>query len=280
MRFGDGEVVHVASAGVAGDGRDGVGVAAAPTDAKSWAKEKAEQAKRLIDEARQKVTDAAKKLVDDAKKKIAEQVDKVKQKVNQTIKNAVAAGKKIVTQAARVVVSTVNQVKDAYKAAEAWVVEHKDLLIDIAAVGAGIIAGIACTAATAGAGAVACMIGAAAIVNLAKSAAKGEIHSLGDGLTSLGQGALQGALGAAGGAVGGLIAGKAIGLLGSIGGRMLGGGLAGGISDAATQLLSGQPVDLGSIALSAGIGAAFGGFYKGGAGSKGCKTASHPPPRC
>jgi hypothetical protein len=92
----------------------------------------------------------------------------------------------------------------------------------------------------------------------------------------LGKGAVTGLLGAAGGAVGGFIAGKAMSVLGpmamSLGGRMLGGALAGGIGDAATQLASGQPVDLGSVALSAGIGAAFGGFYKGGAGGKGGKS--------
>jgi large repetitive protein len=117
------------------------------------------------------------------------------------------------------------------------------------------------------------MVGAAAVVNLVKDAAKGEIHSISDGLGSLGKGAVTGLLGAAGGAVGGFIAGKAMSVLGpmamSLGGRMLGGALAGGVGDAATQLASGQPVDLGSVALSAGIGAAFGGFYKGGGKGKG-----------
>jgi hypothetical protein len=73
----------------------------------------------------------------------------------------------------RVVITNAAIIRDAYKATENWVVEHKDLLIDIAAVGAGIVAGIACTAATAGAGAIACMVGAAAVVNLVKDAAKG-----------------------------------------------------------------------------------------------------------
>jgi hypothetical protein len=50
------------------------------------------------------------------------------------------------------------------------------------------------------------MIGTAALINLAKDAAQGNIHSIGDAFKSAGTGAWQGALGVFGGAVGGKFA--------------------------------------------------------------------------
>jgi large repetitive protein len=130
------------------------------------------------------------------------------------------------------------KIADAYQASAAWVAEHKDTLIEIAAFGAGIVAGLACTAATGGVGAVACMAGSMALINLAKDAAQGNIHDLGDALGSLGTGALQGAIGGAGGVVGGKVAafaaGKLGGLAATLGGRVVVGALAGGVEDAAT----------------------------------------------
>jgi hypothetical protein len=83
------------------------------------------------------------------------------------------------------------------------------------------------------------MVGAAALINLAKDAAQGNIHSFGDAAKSFGTGAVQGAFGAVGGVVGGKIATYAVGKLGgvaaTVGGRLLSGGLSGGVGDAVTQ---------------------------------------------
>lgn len=90
----------------------------------------------------------------------------------------------------------------------------------------------------------------------------------------MGTGAAQGLLGAGAGAIGGKVAGAVVGKLGSfagsIGGRMLSGGISGAVSDAAYQLGTTGHIDLGGVAMSAGIGAAFGGFYKGG-----CRGGRH-----
>jgi hypothetical protein len=111
------------------------------------------------------------------------------------------------------------------------------------------------------------MVGASALVNVAKDAAEGNIHSWGDAFSSFGKGALQGAIGGIGGAIGGAIAGKAIGLLGplagSLAGRVLGGALGGGIADAATQFLTTGHVNLSEVGFSAAIGGVTGGFSKG-----------------
>ncbi|NEN39817.1 hypothetical protein G3V76_24470, partial [Escherichia coli] len=116
------------------------------------------------------------------------------------VKIAKQAGKATVAAAKRVVKDPIGAVKDAAKATKQFVVTHKDALLEIAAVGVGILAGMACTAVTAGAGAVACMVGASALVNLTTDALEGNVHSLGDALGSLGTGALQGLAGGVGGA--------------------------------------------------------------------------------
>ncbi len=117
------------------------------------------------------------------------------------------------------------------------------------------------------------MVGAAAIINLAKDAAQGNIHNWGDAFGSLGTGALQGLAGGAGGAIGGKIAGAAVGKMGkfagSLGGRMVSGGISGGVGDAVTQFATTGRVDMRGVAMSAGIGSVFGGFYRGGGGRGG-----------
>ena len=88
-----------------------------------------------------------------------------------------------------------------------WAKDHKDLLIEIAAIGVGVLAGLACGAITLGVGAVACMVGAGALINLAKDAAQGNIKNWGDAFSSMGTGAVTGLLGAFGGFVGAKVAG-------------------------------------------------------------------------
>jgi len=208
--------------------------------------------------------------ISQGRKWVAHKVDQAKHAVKHVYNKAKQAAKTVMAKTVRVVHHAVNTVKDAYHATEKWVKEHKNLLIEVAAIAGGVLAGLACTAVTAGAGAVACMVGAAALINLAKDAAQGNIHNWGDAFGSLGTGAVQGLFGAAGGVIGGKVAGFVVGKLGSVaanvGGRMLAGGIAGGVGDAFAQYATTGHVNWGGVAMSAGIGAAFGGFYKGGAG--------------
>jgi RHS repeat-associated protein len=214
------------------------------------------------------VKNAVQDKIDEGRKWVAQQAEKAKQKLQQEYQAARQAGKAIAAQTVRVVKKTVTTVKDAAAATEKWVQDHKDMLIEVAAIGAGIVAGLACTAASAGTAAVACMIGAAAVINLAKDVGEGNIHNWGDAFASLGTGAMQGALGAVGGVVGGKLAGLAVArlgsLAGSLGGRVLSGALAGGIGDATVQLLTTGRVDWRSVGMSAAIGGVFGAVSKGG----------------
>ncbi|WP_239151611.1 polymorphic toxin-type HINT domain-containing protein, partial [Virgisporangium aurantiacum] len=223
--------------------------------AKKWVKKKYNAVKRKV-----------KKLVRSAKKWVAKKVAAAKKKLKSAYNRVKQAGKKIVAKTVRAVKKAASKVADAYHATEKWVKDHKNAIIEVAAIVGGIAAGIACTAATAGAGAVACMVGAAAIINLAKDAAQGNIHNWGDAFGSLGTGALQGAAGVFGGAVGGKIASALAGKLGSaagsLGGRMLTGGAAGGVSDAVTQFASTGKVNLRDVGMSTVLGAVTAGRGK------------------
>ncbi|HET6215159.1 MAG TPA: RHS repeat-associated core domain-containing protein, partial [Micromonosporaceae bacterium] len=228
---------------------------------KHWVKQRYHAVKRWVKHTYHK-----------ARKWVAHKVHQVKKAVSKAYHKVKQAGKRIVAKTVRVVKKAASKVKDAYNATEKWVKDNKNAIIEVVAIGGAILAGIACTAATAGAGAVACMVGAAAVINLAKDAAEGNIHNWGDGLGSLGTGALQGLAGAAGGAIGGKVASALAGKLGtfagSLGGRMLSGGVAGGAGDAITQFASTGHVNLRGVAVSAGIGAVFGGRMRGGGGNR------------
>ena len=206
--------------------------------ARTWAAQKAEQARA-----------AAKAIVAAARQKAQVEVAKAK----------------------RAYAETRQKLADAYQASATWVADHKSLLIEIAAIGVGIGAGLLCGAITLGVGAAACMIGASALINLTKDAAQGNIHNWGDGFASFGTGALQGLGGAAGGLVGGklaaLTAGKLGGIASRLGSRMLLGAIEGGAGDLTEQLLTTGKVDWTGVALSALSGAATG--AKGRAGSPG-----------
>ncbi|GAA1380935.1 LamG-like jellyroll fold domain-containing protein [Catellatospora chokoriensis] len=170
--------------------------------ARNYVATKVEQVKTVVKKAKNYV----KKKVEQGRKWVAKKVDQVKKKAKAAYKKVQQAGKQLVAKAAKVATNPIGAIKDAYKATEKWVKENKNLLIEIAAVGVGVLAGLACTAVTAGAGAVACMVGAGALINLAKDGLQGDIHSLGDALGSLGTGALSGLAGGVGGLVGAKVA--------------------------------------------------------------------------
>ncbi|WP_432836901.1 scabin-related ADP-ribosyltransferase [Dactylosporangium sp. CA-092794] len=179
-------------------------------------------------------------------------------------------------------VALVKKIADAKQHAVQFVQEHRKAIIEGLAIVGGIAAGLACTAATAGAGAVACMVGASALINLAKDAAEGNIHSWKDALGSAGTGALQGLAGAAGGYLGGVVGGKvacwaatkltglAVNTFGKIAAGAISGGLSGAVSgavsDAVSQFGTTGHVDWGSVGTSAVIGGITGAFTGGRAG--------------
>ncbi|MEU4218228.1 polymorphic toxin-type HINT domain-containing protein [Actinoplanes sp. NPDC026623] len=262
---------------------------------KDWAKQQARSAARHLEAARHAVTAAAKSAVKNAIKytpipalvaaakplikgvgKVIESAAKLAPALVAMTVTAVTDPDKFVStlynKAVEQVGPLVESVSNAAAAVGQFVQEHSDAIIEGLAIVGGIAAGLACTAATAGAGAVACMVGAAALINLAKDAGQGNIHSFGDAFKSAAIGGAQGLLGAGAGAIGGRVAGAMVGRLGSaagsIGGRMLSGGVAGGVSDAAFQFATTGHVDLGGVAMSAGIGAVAGGFARGGAGCR------------
>ncbi len=174
--------------------------------------------------------------------------------------------------------AAVKRIADAKAATVQFVKDHKNQIIEGLAIVGGIVAGLACTAATAGAGAVACMVGAAALVNLAKDAAQGNIHSWKDALTSAGSGAMQGLAGPLGGVVGGKVACFAATKLASIAvntvGKVVAGAISGAVSgavssaieDVVSQIGTNGKVDWGSVASSAVVGGITGAVTGGKAG--------------
>ncbi|GAA0378051.1 hypothetical protein GCM10009541_20670 [Micromonospora gifhornensis] len=258
------------------------------TKAKTTVKKKVQQAKRKYTQVKQQVKKkynqvkrTVKKKYEAAKKHVTKKVAQVKKKAKQAVAKAKQAGKKVAAKAQRTVKKAVSQVRDATNAAKKWVKDHKDVLLEVAAISGAILAGIACTAVTAGAGAVACMVGAGALINLAKDAAQGDIHSIGDALGSLGTGAVTGLVGGAGGAiaarVGAAVAKKAgTGLLG----RLATESAEAGAEDAMSQLAmtgsynprtaaENMVPGLGALNRKSGGGARSGGAVAGGSGGGG-----------
>ncbi|MEV0269540.1 polymorphic toxin-type HINT domain-containing protein, partial [Hamadaea sp. NPDC050747] len=209
-----------------------------------------------------KAVHAVKRTVHRVKHSVAKAINHVKHKVKTTYHRIKQAGQRVVHKVTKTVKQVANKVKDAYHATATWVKEHKDTLIQIGAIVAGVAAGLACMAVTAGAGAVACAVGAAALINLGKDAAQGNIHGFKDALGSLGQGAVQGGIGVVTGGVGGLVAGKVAGAMGGfaakVGGRMVAGFAGGAVSDTASQLATTGRVNWSGVAISGGIGAVTG----------------------
>ncbi|MEV6636335.1 LamG-like jellyroll fold domain-containing protein [Actinoplanes sp. NPDC051470] len=163
------------------------------------------------------------------------------------------------------VVETVSKAADAVGQ---FVQEHQDAIIEGLAIVGSIAAGAACTVATAGAGAVACVAGSAALINLAKDAAQGDIDSLGDAVKSAGIGGAQGLLGGGSGLVGSKVAGAVGGRLSGLGGHLISGGVDGAVSDGVAQYAATGRVNFAGVATSAGIGAVTSGFGRGGSGCR------------
>ncbi|MFG1954733.1 LamG-like jellyroll fold domain-containing protein [Micromonospora sp. NPDC048830] len=190
-------------------------------------KRKYHQVKKAVKKKYHQAKKAIKKKIDAGRKYVSKKIAAAKKRAKQLAAKAKQAAKKVAAKTVRAVKKAASQVKDAAAATKKWVKEHKDTLIEVAAIGGAILAGLACTAVTAGAGAIACMVGAGALINLAKDAAQGDIHSVGDALGSMGTGALSGLVGGAGGAIAGRV--------GALVANKVGTGLAGRLATEAAE---------------------------------------------
>ncbi|WJK43714.1 polymorphic toxin-type HINT domain-containing protein [Solwaraspora sp. WMMA2056] len=238
-------------------------------------KAKAAAVKTKVKKTYAKAKQAVKKKVNQAKKYVAQKAAKAKQKVKQTVAKVKQAAKKVAAKATRVVKKTVSVVKDAANATKKWVVEHKDTILEVAAIAGAVVAGLACTAVTAGVGAVACMVGAGALINLAKDVAQGDIHSVGDALGSLTTGAVMGLAGGAGGMIAAKIGTAVAAKAGSgITARLAGDAVENGVSDIISQAATTGRVDVKAAALGMVPGLNLIGRKGGGAG-----PARAPPGR-
>ncbi|WP_430498449.1 LamG-like jellyroll fold domain-containing protein [Micromonospora trifolii] len=245
------------------------------------AKKKYNQVKKQVKKKYNQAKRAVKKKYNQAKKYVAKKVAAVKKRAKQAAAKLKQAGKKIAAKAHRVVKKATTAVRDAANATTKWVKEHKDVLLEVAAIGGAILAGIACTAVTAGVGAIACMAGAGALISLAKDAAQGDIHSIGDALGSLGTGAVTGLIGGAGGAVAARVGAAVAKKVGTgLVGRLATEAAENGIEDAVGQLATSGTYNpraaaenmvpgLGGLSRKGGGGARSGGASSGGSGGGG-----------
>ncbi|WP_204008638.1 LamG-like jellyroll fold domain-containing protein [Virgisporangium aurantiacum] len=219
--------------------------------------------KKLLKKGYNIVKRKVKGFIGGAKKWIADKGSWAKRKLKQGLNKLQQGGKWVVAKTSRGLKVAGNKLQDGWHASEKWVKDNKNAIIEGVAIGLGVVAGIACTAASGGTLVVACMIGTAAIINLGKDAAQGKIHNAGDAFGSLGMGALQGAAGLFGGALGGKLVGAGLSRFGSgmssLGGRMFAGAADGAAGDAITQFMLTGKVDLRGVAESAALGGLTGG---------------------
>nr|WP_246421894.1 RHS repeat-associated core domain-containing protein [Nocardiopsis mwathae] len=151
----------------------------------------------------------AKSVYNKGKKYVKKQYKKAKKYVKKKYHQAKRYVRKKYTQARRYVrkayAKTKSYVRTAYRKTSAFVRKHKNTII---ATGVGIAVGAACTAATAGAGAIGC----AALGGAASSLVQYQLDTPKDQWSvtgALGATAMGGAFGAAGGAIGGKVASAA-----------------------------------------------------------------------
>ncbi|WP_157545167.1 LamG-like jellyroll fold domain-containing protein [Hamadaea tsunoensis] len=204
----------------------------------------------------------------------AYQVEKAKAKV---------AGHQLKQQVQRSVTKKLNKLKDAASKAKQWVKEHKDAIIEVAAIALTVVATV--TLGPVGG----LLVGIA--INVAKDAAQGKIHSLSDFGKSLAVNAVSGTLGLVTGGIGGAVAGKLLcGVGAKVGTNLLGrmavgaasgaisGGIGGGLTDIGMQVYNnwgtGKGIDWNSVKNSTISGAVMGGVMgaAGGARAKGCHS--------
>jgi large repetitive protein len=247
--------------------------------ARSWAADRFDRFREFASEKYHQAKDYVKKKVEQGRKYLQKKAQQFKQRVKNAYHRVKQAAKHVASKVARHVATAVKNVKDAAKAAGKWIKDHKDQIIEVAA----IVATVAATIALGPVGGL--LVGIA--INVAKDAATGKIHSLADLGRSLLTGAIVGTIGAVTGGVGGAIGGKIAGMVagkigtgilaraatGAIGGAVAG-GVGGGLGDAAQQYYQNGTVDWNRAGAAALTGAVVGGAMgaAGGALTKACHS--------
>ncbi|MEV4349019.1 LamG-like jellyroll fold domain-containing protein [Actinoplanes sp. NPDC049596] len=202
---------------------------------------------------------------------LAQTYDKAKNVKKEIEKKAKQAGKAIVTTTTKVVTDPVGAVRDGKK----WVEKNADTILEVAAFATAIVAGSACTLLSGGTAIALCVVGTAAIINLAKDAAQGDIKNYGDAFQSLGTGAITGVTNRFGGQFLSRFGGPLMTRVTSnVFGRMVtergGDAVSSGIGDAASQFLNTGTVNVRDVFVNAAIDGLMPGSFR--RGSKGDGT--------
>ena len=139
-------------------------------------------------------------------KLVGQAAAQVKKTTKKVLKTAKQAGKSAVNTATKVVTDPAAAIRDGKK----WVEENADTIIEVAAFVTAIAAGAACTFLSGGTAIALCVVGTAAIINVAKDYSQGDIKNYGDAFQSVGVGAVTGATSMLGGRIIGRFSGPLI----------------------------------------------------------------------
>ncbi|MCP3820578.1 DNRLRE domain-containing protein [Streptomyces sp. A3M-1-3] len=244
-------------------------------------KKAVKRVKRAVRKAVHRVHDSYKK----AKRYVKRTYKRVKHyahKVTKTVKRAVKKAAKTVKSVAKKVVKAAKKVgravKKAAKASANWVKQNAATIVPIVA---GIAAAAACTVLTVGVGAVACAIGAGALIN-------GLSYAMSDGPKTLGGFVGAVAVGAATGLIGGAAGGAAVrALSGSAVGAITRGAVTGAAAGAGENAASygfscansEEGCSVSGAAKATATGAALGGVFGAAAGKFGPKAQREDGPQ-
>jgi hypothetical protein len=209
-------------------------------------------------------------------KRVKHYAHKVAKKVKQTVRKVAKAVKHVAKKVVKAAKKVGRAVKKAAKATANYVKQHAATIVPIVA---GIAAAVACTVLTAGAGAVACAIGAGALINSLSYAMSDGPKTLGGFLGAAAVGAATGIIGGGAGALAGrALAGSAVS---AVTRGAVTGAAAGAAENAASYGFSCSNSEEGcsvsGAAKATATGAALGGIFGAAAskfGKKGCTPHS------
>ncbi|MEU8661150.1 LamG-like jellyroll fold domain-containing protein [Actinoplanes philippinensis] len=203
---------------------------------------------------------------------LAQKSDEAKRLWKDIEKKGKQAGRAVVTATTKVVTDPVGAVRDGKK----WVEKNADTIIEVAAFATAIVAGSACTLLSGGTAIALCVVGTAAIINLTKDAAQGDIKNYGDAFQSLGTGAITGVTSRFGGQFFSRFSGPLMTRVTSnVFGRVVtnrgGDAVSSGIGDAASQFLNTGTVNIPDVFTNAAIDGLMPGRFR-----RGAKSGSAP----
>ncbi|MFK8907391.1 LamG-like jellyroll fold domain-containing protein [Streptomyces sp. YS-3] len=240
-------------------------------------KKAVKRVKHAVRKAVHYVHDAVKKVkryVKRTYKRVKHYVHKVAKAVKRTVKRVAKAVKHVAHKIVKAAKKVGRAVKKAAKATANYVKQHAATIVPIVA---GIAAAVACTALTAGVGAVACAVGAGALINSLGYAMSDGPHTLNGFLGAAAVGAATGLLGAGAGALAGRALGTAVGAVtrGAVTGAASGaaeGAAYYGVSCSSSE----EGCSVSGAAKATATGAAFGGVFGAAAGKYGPKPKAQP----